>query len=162
MKSLLPILATIFLFYQTAPAQKSPLKPDPNYKDQLDKGSKLKYSTYTKSCEKAKDGGYIIKHYYPDTKQMTHYIRTLDRKGKQREKPTPFMSGRLRPRCPVFGRRPALFLGRNRMIQFSWSTRPTPVTQTAFSKFSIHSGRALSSRWKMIHLFCYVKPITAY
>lgn len=57
------------------------------YKDQLEPKSKLVEGTFQTTLEKTKEGNYVKKIYYPETKQVTHFITYSDRKAGTRNGP---------------------------------------------------------------------------
>ncbi|MBK8565092.1 MAG: TonB family protein [Saprospiraceae bacterium] len=59
----------------TTKYSKSPALEYPNkYADKLEPGSKLEASTFTSTFERTSNGSYIYKAYYPETRQMTHFM----------------------------------------------------------------------------------------
>ncbi len=54
------------------------------YKDQMDEGSTYVYSDYYTMLEKTKNGLFVHKQFFPDTKQITHYYTFDDQKMTKR------------------------------------------------------------------------------
>lgn len=57
------------------------------YRDLLEKGSKLLRSGYHYTFEQTPDKTYLYKQYFPETRQLTHYITYADKNGYWMEGP---------------------------------------------------------------------------
>ncbi|MCB0521526.1 MAG: TonB family protein [Saprospiraceae bacterium] len=88
MKNLISILSLTLLWVLFSPTNvarcQSSKKFAGKYADQLEPGSKLTQSWYHFTVERTKDGAYVHKLYYPDTRQITQYNTYSDDKLKRK------------------------------------------------------------------------------